>query len=184
MPSLPHTRDKRSAPEERISQLLQLKRCERPDAAFWIRFEKELRAKQLASLVRVQPLHQRLARACLYLARKVGAPTLAACAVATTLFIYTQDLREGPAPKIATASEGESEPAAPLFIVDKLQPPLELDALMNEARLDYTVRTIERSSQTPSYQLEAAPVTLTSRSLQASESQELGAKVLKSRSQF
>jgi hypothetical protein len=40
--------------EERLSQLLRMKRQERPDADFWNKFDEELRSKQLSALVRTQ----------------------------------------------------------------------------------------------------------------------------------
>jgi len=40
--------------DERLRHLVQLKRQEKPDEAFWDKFDEEMRSKQLAALVRTQ----------------------------------------------------------------------------------------------------------------------------------
>src|SRR5262245_42366635 len=45
-----------------LEDLLSLKRAERPPAEFWTRFERDLRAKQLAALVEKRPWWQSMPR--------------------------------------------------------------------------------------------------------------------------
>jgi hypothetical protein len=44
-----------SRPKVTVEDLLRVKRAERPSAEFWVRFEQELRAKQLAAIVEKRP---------------------------------------------------------------------------------------------------------------------------------
>lgn len=170
--------------DERLSQLLQLKRGERPDDAFWQDFERDLRAKQLNSLVQIQPWYQRFARSGLYFARKAGTPALAATAIATALYVSSKHPHQEQEPVAASTPElrNVSPDEQPVFIVTAPAPEQELSPFATSAKTDYTVRSIARRSSTPAYQLEAFPVTLTSSA--AEESQDLGAKVLKSKSHF
>ncbi|MBL9213912.1 MAG: hypothetical protein JNG83_00400 [Opitutaceae bacterium] len=65
-----------------IEDLLKLKRAERPDAAFWAGFERELRQKQLSALLQKRPWWQQLPQ---FLARRAYIPVGATAVVAFTL---------------------------------------------------------------------------------------------------
>lgn len=90
--------------DQRLSQLIKLKQLERPDAAYWQRFDQEFRSRQLTTFVQIQPVSTRLRRACMILARKAAPPVAAAGAVAITFFAVTSS------PYLADSTEAELKP--------------------------------------------------------------------------
>lgn len=185
--------------DQRLSQLIKLKRLERPDPQFWTAFEQEFRSKQLSSLVRVQPLHTRLRLACMLAARKAAPPTAAVSAVAVTLIAvtntsYLANNRSDAEPNApahedaltpakeparfmvdaSAASSSESEEPRPLFETSA-QAIYQMNVLMK----DETV--------SGSYQLLATPVTFSSSNgslATDTEAPEHGAAIIRTRSQF
>jgi hypothetical protein len=75
--------DKNNRPPVTIEDLLQLKRAERPSQEFWVRFEGELRQKQLAALLDRRPWWQSAAH--LFAGRRIFVPVGAAAALVLTL---------------------------------------------------------------------------------------------------
>ncbi len=90
-----------------IEDLLRLKRAERPSPEFWHRFERELRAKQLAAIVERRPwwISLRLPHAARCLAR-FQVPVGAAAALALS-FVVVREYRPA-APVVANAPVVES----------------------------------------------------------------------------
>jgi hypothetical protein len=82
-----------------LEDLLRLKRAERPPAEFWERFDRELRAKQLAALVNKRPWWQTLPRAFTALARPRYHLPLGATAALAITFI---SLRNEPAMPVSS----------------------------------------------------------------------------------
>mgnify|MGYP001031017115 CR=1 FL=1 len=108
--------------DQRLSQLIKLKRMEKPDAAYWQRFDQEFRSRQLTTFVHIQPVHTRLRRACMLLARKAAPPVAAAGAVALTFFAatntsYLADHDEIESPTAAPPRGLAGEPQEAYFLV-------------------------------------------------------------------
>ncbi len=80
-------------PRQKISveDLLRIKRAERPPAEFWVSFESELRAKQLAAIVEKRPWWHSLSRAFAGVAR-LHLP-LGATAVLAVTFLTVREYR-------------------------------------------------------------------------------------------
>lgn len=175
--------------DERLSELLRLKRLERPDAAFWDRFQQDLRSKQLASLVRIHPWNERLGRALFLAAKKAAPATAASCALAVTLFAILKPGfmdKSGPdAPELAA----EPSPQPPLFAVQQepaaaFELPRET-ALGSQAAPNYQMRVLSKASPRSGYELYAAPPILQAESRESSAEQSaLGAKVIDSGHRF
>lgn len=92
-----------------IEDLLRLKRAERPAAEFWVQFERELRAKQLAALVGKRPWWQRLSlRPAFAGFARWSLPLGATAALAVSFFV----LRESaPRPTVPAAAPVAAAPA-------------------------------------------------------------------------
>lgn len=75
--------------DQRLSQLIKLKRMEKPEAAFWDDFEREFRSRQLTTFVQIQPLHTRIRRAIQLAARKAAPPVAAVGAIGLTFLAVT-----------------------------------------------------------------------------------------------
>jgi hypothetical protein len=75
--------DQNNRPPVTLEDLLQLKRAERPSREFWVRFEGELRQKQLAALLERRPWWQSAAH--LFAGRRIFVPVGAAAALALAL---------------------------------------------------------------------------------------------------
>ena len=89
------------SPKVSLEQLIQLKRSERPPAAFWEDFDRELHRRQLAALVTIEPWYGRAARTLALAARRLAPMGAGAAAVA---FAVVALLRMDPAPQEATDS--------------------------------------------------------------------------------
>ncbi len=109
--------------EDQLSQLISLKKRERPSEEFWKGFEQELRSKQLTALVKTQSWYGRLGRLSLILGRKSIAVAATAGTLALAFFAVpqmvqvssTDDLQK----EILDLSEIAQQPAKPVFIVDE-----------------------------------------------------------------
>jgi hypothetical protein len=105
MPGLPENEKSRVT----LERLLQLKRSERPDAAFWDGFDRELRQRQLAALVTIRPWHDRVLRMGMMLLRRCAPVGAVAAAVAAGYVVWDmRDAALADSPTIAIAAE---EPA-------------------------------------------------------------------------
>ena len=186
---------KKPTPEadERLSQLLRLKRQERPDAAFWDKFDEELRSKQLTALVRTQSWHERLGKLSLLVARKSAAATAAVSVFALGIFAVSQSeffthQETNPAPAEVAINDTLSAPsAAPLFVVEESLSAR--DEIVNEnfvptinAQPTYEVHALRPQSSPKSYQVIATPKQFTVGA--PSNETSLGAKVIRAGNQF
>lgn len=167
--------------DQRLSQLIKLKQLEKPEAAYWEKFEQDFRSKQLTTFVQIQPMHTRLRRACMILARKAAPPVAAAGAVALTFFAVTNTRylakgtdTEAPA-TIPTLSQREaaSEPEA-YFIVSATQ---DTDTESKNTTSDtiYQINALSSlGGSTDGYLLNATPVTFSQSSATASGANVIG----------
>lgn len=158
-----------SRADQQLSQLIMLKKLERPEAQFWNSFEQEYRSRLLSSMVQVQPLRQRFAKACLIAARKTAPPLAAASAIALTVvtvnnFSYlTKDASE--------ASHIEANPTAtnnlptandPFFIVEEKPPTVKEPQAKEISGTIYHMNVLEHGyNSNTNYRLDATPVTYT-----------------------
>jgi hypothetical protein len=79
-------------PKVTLDDLLRVKRAERPSSEFWTQFEAELRAKQLAALVRRRPWWSDLGARTFGILARYGLPVGAAAAVAMAGWVYQAGL--------------------------------------------------------------------------------------------
>jgi hypothetical protein len=91
-----------------LEDLLRLKRAERPAAEFWTQFDRELRTKQLAALVKREPWWRQLPFNVSWLSR-YRVP-LGTTAVMALTFMVAREYRSDSAPNVPVAVE----PAAPV----------------------------------------------------------------------
>lgn len=174
--------DTTTTADQRLRQLIKLKQLERPDAAFWQRFEQEYRSRQLTSFVQIQPLHTRLRKACMIIARKAAPPVAAAGAVTLTFFAisnssYMSSTEEATAPFAARLADSKAEVEAEgvYFIVEN-QPEDELaPSGPSRSETTYQINVLSKGSD-PSrgYQLNAAPLSYS----QSSIEQSFGAQII------
>lgn len=106
---MPELRQKERSPVT-LEQLLKLKRSERPGAAFWEDFDRELRRRQLASVVTAPAWYVRLGRATVVGLRRC-APVAAAAVAAVAGFLALQRSPQ-------QASDSTDVPASPMARVD------------------------------------------------------------------
>lgn len=92
-------------PSVSLEQLLKLKRSERPDAAFWDEFDRELRRRQLASVVAAPTWRARFARSLLVGLRRAVPVTAAAAAAIGGFLILQRPAEDIPAPVETAAAE-------------------------------------------------------------------------------
>lgn len=179
----PNSKSPQSArAEKRLSQLIQLKRLERPDAEFWEEFEQEFRTRQLTTFVRIQPLHTRVRKACMILARKAAPPVAAVGAVALTFFAvsntsYLLSSKDEDASTATTNPEIADVPEAvdSFFVVqteDESAPETQESGI--QPGMVYQVNLLQSSGTSPEYQLNATPVTFRHGKVE----QPFGAKVI------
>lgn len=181
----------RSKADERLSQLLRMKRQERPDATFWDRFDEELRSKQLGALVRTQAWYERAGTFFLLIARKSAAATAAVSVFALGIFAisrsdYFAD-QEIQAPQSPLAAENSiampSQDAAPIFVVEESfqsahGADIENAGIHADAPHFYEVHALHPQSAPKSYQVIASPKQFTAGGTTAA-SNGLGAKVIR-----
>lgn len=172
---------------DRLSQLIALKRLERPDVAFWEQFEQEFRAKQLTSLVHVDPWYIRQTKKSYRLARKVYLPAaagLSALAITLAGVTYYSQLATTAKQPATTLVETEVASDEPLFIVQadkELTTPIirgqQLQTVSVSQPTTYKVSIMAKPRTTTSYRLIYSPVALTPNQSQQSNST-IGAKVI------
>jgi hypothetical protein len=102
----------KSAPKRPVAveDLLRLKRAERPAAEFWVQFDRELRAKQLAALVGKRPWWQRLSVRPLFVGfARWSLPLGAGAALAVSFFALRES---GPRTTVQASAPVAAAPAA------------------------------------------------------------------------
>ncbi len=152
--------------DQRLSQLIRLKQLEKPDVAFWGEFEQEFRSRQLTTFVQIQPMHTRLRRACLIIARKAAPPVAAAGAVALTFFAVSNSeyLAKGTSEeKLAASSiapQADQQPKQEAFFIVNAVDSTESEIETSTSDTIYQINALSSlSGTTNGYQLNATPVT-------------------------
>lgn len=155
----------RRKPNLTLERLLQVKRSERPAPSFWEEFDRELRRRQLAAFVMVQPWHVKAGRAAMALLRKCAPIGAAAAALAAGVVAW--DVREHPAPAAQVAEiDPDSRPV--VFPEAHFGPSAEAGAAAAAAlaaaprrRACYIVQELRYAqSVRASYITDASPITL------------------------
>ncbi len=180
--------------DDRLSQLIQLKRRERPDAAFWEKFDGELRSKQLAALVRTQSWYERLGKLSILVARKSAAVTATACIFALGVFTISRtEYFAGEQPTTGMVQEVSSPAASntslieqPMFVVeDTLQQTDRIEgefAYAINATPTYEVNALTKKQYPVSYQIIAEPKQFTAGQMETGNG--LGAKIIRTGNHF
>lgn len=179
-----------SADDARLSELIRLKKRERPDEAFWDKFDRELRNRQLTALVQTRSWKDRLGSLALLALRKSA--VIAATASVLALGLFTAH-KTGwlPGSHIKTERPIAENPAleaadpivdTPIFVVENSA------TATNDVEADstplpfgspsYEVRRITKQSVPVSYQIMAEPKQFRA-SQSATEPQSLGAKIIR-----
>lgn len=180
--------------DDRLSQLIQLKRQERPDAAFWDKFDQELRSKQLAALVRTQSWYERLGKLSILMARKSAAVTATASILVLGVFTVSRtEYFTGEQPTADLLNEetslvgiDNSMIEQPIFVVEDFQPRVEGNE--NEFNFDintthsYEINALTKKSIPASYKVIAEPKQFTAG--QVDDGYELGAKIIRTGNHF
>ncbi len=173
--------------DQRLSQLIRLKQLERPDAAFWEGFEQEFHSRQLTTFVQIQPMHTRLRRVCMIIARKAAPPVAAAGAVAVTFLAVTNTsfLTDAPTakseamPQMATTDKKEAQDA--YFVVSETEKAATSEKSISSDTI-YQINALNAPGRsTNSYQLNATPVTF---SQSAAAGQTSGVNVLRTQADY
>lgn len=105
-----------------LEDLLRLKRCERPDPAFWADFDRQLRAKQLAALVERRPWWQEWSLARVFAGVKRYHLPLGAAAVVAVTFVSVRVGRP-----TATVVETAGGPEAVVPVAESRAEPARLE---------------------------------------------------------
>lgn len=104
-----------------VEDLLRLKRLEKPPAEFWVEFDRELRAKQLAALVSKRPWWS-AGTSILARLRWVPIP-LGAAAVAAVAFVSLREIEEpvtaAPSASVAASVESPATTVSPVALVEE-----------------------------------------------------------------
>ncbi len=184
----PHTHTASSAnADQRLSKLIKLKQLEKPDAAFWETFEQEFRSRQLTTFVHIQPMHTRLRRACMIIARKAAPPVAAAGAVALTFFAVTNTrfLSKGtetevqaPSDSLAQAEPSEDQEA---YFTVKVEDAPDSPSESISSDTIYQINSLaSQGGSSNGYLLNATPVTFS----QNAAAQTSGANILSKKSNY
>ncbi|MCH6255428.1 hypothetical protein MLD52_02625 [Puniceicoccaceae bacterium K14] len=179
---------------ERLSELIRLKRSEKPDEAFWEKFDEDLRSKQLSALVETHTWYARTGKLSLLLAKKSAAVLATGGALALT-FLAINPLQVSETPSTPTAPvtaslETEDVIEAPLFVVDSQntielsQPATTLDSQIKEFSLPatYGINVLSPDRSDSSFKLNTQPKTFTTSNRQSSSEQTgFGAQIIRSK---
>ncbi len=181
--------------DERLTQLIQLKRQERPDEAFWDKFDEEMRSKQLAALVRTQSWYERAGKLSILIARKSAAVTATASILALGVFTVSQTeyftggqttpnlVQTEP---IQTIVGNASAIDQPIFVVDDLHRQVETNevdfSFGINATPSYEINALTKKSIPVNYQIIAEPKQFTAGQIDSGA--DLGAKVIGTWSHF
>lgn len=185
---MPATLNRNANASQRLSQLIQLKRSERPDAEFWQTFEQEFRSRQISSFVRVQPLSTRLRRACLIAARKAAPPVTAVGAIALTFFavnnasyLVDSSTKTTGVASVPTKQTTEADETVSLFVMNEELPEVRANQATIPSDTIYQINTLSAAPGIPGdYQLNATPVTFS----HGAQFQSIGAQVIRTQQSF
>ena len=179
----------------RLSELIRLKKSERPDAAFWDQFDRELRNRQLTALVQTRSWRERAGAIALVALRKSAVFTATASVLALGLFTaHKTGLFPGAASdskeqgmETPIAQSDESIDATPIFVVENTAAtPSDTVADSSASYLgtpSYEVHRITKQSVPVSYRIMAEPKQFRARQ-SPTEQQSLGAKIIRTGNHF
>lgn len=186
---------KTPADDARLSKLIRLKKLERPDAAFWDQFDRELRNRQLTALVQTRSWRKRAGAIALIALRKSAVFTATASVLALGLFtahksgLFPGIMIDSKEPLVETPIAQGEEPLVetPIFVVENtVASPSDVVA---DASLDYLgapsyeVHRITKQSDPVSYRIMAEPKQFRTRQ-PSTEQQSLGAKIIRTGNHF
>ena len=179
----------------RVSELIRLKKSERPDAAFWDQFDHEFRNRQLTALVQTRSWRERAGTIALIVLRKSAVFTATASVLALGLFtvhkagLFPGVMTDSKGPLVeAPIAQGE-EPLVetPTFVVENTV--AAASDVVADASLDYLgapsyeVHRITKQSVPVSYRIMAEPKQFKARQ-SPSQQQSLGAKIIRTGNQL
>ena len=181
--------------DERLSHLIQLKRQEKPDEAFWLKFDEEIRSKQLAALVRTQSWYERVGKISILIARKSAAATATASILALGIFTVSETdyftggqttTRLTQTEPIHPKADEASAVDQPIFVVNDIHPQADVTEVdfsygIN-ATPSYEINALTKKSIPVNYQIIAEPKQFTAGHINSGT--DLGAKVIGTWSHF
>ena len=183
------------ADDARLSELIRLKKSERPDAEFWDQFDRELRNRQLTALVQTRSWRERVGAIALIVLRKSAVFTATASVLALGLFTAhkagllpgaTTDSK-GPLVETPIAQGEEALVDTPIFVVENTvaaQSDVVADASLDYLGVpSYEVHRITKQSVPVSYRIMAEPKQFRARQ-SPTEQQSLGAKIIRTGNHF
>ena len=182
--------------DQRLSQFLRIKRQERPDAAFWDKFDEELRSKQLSALIRTQSWYERLGKLSLLVARKSATATATVSVFALGIFavskseFFVHSELDTAQPEFASNQELATQYPivfSPLFVVEEdlaaIEEPTEYAFTQTiDAQPRYEIYSLTQRISSTGYQINAAPKQFTAGG--TSSETRLGAKVIRTGNKF
>lgn len=123
--------------EVKVEDLLRLKRMERPDDAFWGKFDRELHQRMLQTLVKKDPLHVQVFRA---LSGRFAQSSAVACAALFIAMMVVRPAFVGTGVTDFNVAEAETTVSAPVMAVEVAMSDLD-EAAMNGVH-DYQIERI------------------------------------------
>lgn len=91
-----------------LERLIQLKRSERPESAFWDDFDREFHQRRLAALVATTPWHARAGQMLMIVLRRTAPVGAAAAALAAGYLALTHETAHTPAASAVAAAPAET----------------------------------------------------------------------------
>ena len=186
---------KTPAGDARLSELIRLKKLERPETGFWDQFDRELRNRQLTALVQTRSWRERVGATLLIFLRKSAVFTATASVLALGLFtahkagLFPGIITDSKEPLIETpvAHGGEPLVETPIFVVENTAvSPSEVVADASPDYLgapSYEVHRITKQSVPIGYRIMAEPKQFRARQ-PTTEQQSLGAKIIRTNNHF
>jgi len=166
----------RSKTNVTLEDLLKLKRAERPAPEFWETFDRELRRRQLASLVTVRPWYERVGQLTLVVLKRAAPVGVAAAALAAGILSVNRTRTQSEEP-IYTAANEETDTAFILLPEEHIgreasqpTPSTESDSFAalwqeDDVGVHYAIRELEAPTRQPRpFVTAAAPLTLSATS--------------------
>ena len=184
-----------SANEDRLSELIRLKKLERPDGKFWDRFDRELRNRQLTALVQTSSWRERIGSMTLVALRKSAVFAAMASVLALGLLtayktgLYPGANLEPHSQTVETPVTQNENPAveAPIFVV--VNTATSTSSVVADASPvhlgspTYEMHRITKQSVPASYQIMAEPKQFRA-SQSTADQQSLGAKIIRTGTHF
>lgn len=107
----------REKPTVTLEQLLHVKRSERPEQSFWEEFDRELRRRQLATVVNNRPWYSRFAETSMWVLRRSAPFGAAAAALAAGFVIFDHSDSDPVGMKVEPAQIAQTSPENLLVVL-------------------------------------------------------------------